>query len=267
MKIEEFIKSNKPFAVGKIGITELRHIEQHLLKTEIDKEKFNRIFINCGIFPETNEAILEFIEEIFKIMPKIDGLPMWNTSSKRFEEKFIKEFSNINLIDVHDLEPYYSQDPWSQYLKNKKVLIISPFTDSIEKQYEKRSLLWKDERVLPTFELKTLKHQHSPALGTPSQYDSWIEMLADVKRKIELIDFDIALIGTGASSLPLAAHCKSIGKQAIHLGGSLQILFGIKGYRWDKKPHIKRFYNEHWVRPSGDEIPKKYIKNEDGCYW
>jgi hypothetical protein len=92
-------------------------------------------------------------------------------------------------------------------------------------------------------------------------------MLADIKRKIELINFDIALIGTGGSSLPLAVHCKQLGKQAIHLGGALQILFGIKGYRWDNKPHVSCFYNDHWIRPNGDEIPKDYKLNEEGCYW
>ena len=42
-------------------------------------------------------------------------------------------------------------------------------------------------------------------------------------------DFDVALIGCGAYGFPLAAKLKTAGKQAIHLGGVLQALFGIKG--------------------------------------
>ena len=65
----------------------------------------------------------------------------------------------------------------------------------------------------------------------------------------------IALIGCGAYGLPLAAHVKRINKQAIHMGGALQILFGIKGKRWDNHPTIGNLYNEYWVRPKTQDKP------------
>ena len=75
------------------------------------------------------------------------------------------------------------------------------------------------------------------------------------------------LIGTGASSLPLIAHAKKRGKKAIHLGGPLQLLFGIKGGRWSNGDIGKYFYNEHWISPSTEETPEKYKNIEGGCYW
>lgn len=42
-------------------------------------------------------------------------------------------------------------------------------------------------------------------------------------------DYDICLIGCGAYGFSLAAYVKRCGKQAIHMGGALQLLFGIKG--------------------------------------
>ena len=73
----------------------------------------------------------------------------------------------------------------------------------------------------------------------------------------------MALIACGAYGFPLAAHEKRTGRKAIHIGGSLQLLFGIKGKRWDDKG----FYNECWVSPSKEERPERFEKVEGGCYW
>jgi hypothetical protein len=59
----------------------------------------------------------------------------------------------------------------------------------------------------------------------------------------------------------------AIGKIGIHLGGPLQILFGIKGRRWDAHDVISKMYNEHWVRPSKSETPENNFAVEGGCYW
>ena len=51
-------------------------------------------------------------------------------------------------------------------------------------------------------------------------------------KEIQMQEFDLCLIGCGAYGLPLAAAVKKMGKQAIHIGGSLQLLFKIKGKCW-----------------------------------
>jgi len=267
--LKKNLESKIPFAVGKIGINELKAVENYLLNNNFSFEVAHKLYFNNGIFPPSNEIRVKFVNELLETLQHMDALPNWCVERlKDFELSLIKtRAQNCEIVDVRSLEPYYSTDPWTQYLKGKKVLVISPFVTSIEKQYKKRELLWEDKPVLPEFELKTLKHQLCPALGVPSEYDNWFEMLADMKRKISIIDFDVALIGTGGSSLPLAVHCKQLGKQAVHLGGALQILFGLKGNRWDNKPHISCFYNEHWSRPNGAEVPRKFKLNEDGCYW
>ena len=60
---------------------------------------------------------------------------------------------------------------------------------------------------------------------------------------------------------------KCHGKQVIHMGGATQLLFGIKGKRWDTHPVIKNLYNEHWVRPEAHERPEGAETIESGCYW
>ena len=51
------------------------------------------------------------------------------------------------------------------------------------------------------------------------------------------------------------------------MGGPTQILFGIKGKRWDDHPVISKFYNEYWVIPNSIEKPQGANKVENGCYW
>jgi hypothetical protein len=88
-----------------------------------------------------------------------------------------------------------------------------------------------------------------------------------MKDEVAAKQFDVAIIGCGAYGFPLAAHVKRLGKQAVHLGGATQILFGIRGNRWDKHPAISSLYNEHWVRPDVTEKPSGAEKVEGACYW
>ena len=95
--------------------------------------------------------------------------------------------------------------------------------------------------------------------------------------EMDKTDYDICLIGCGAYGFPLAAHAKRKGKKAVHLGGALQLLFGIKGKRWEAKDYATKWhlpqdaysslFNEYWVRPSINETPSTALKVEGGCYW
>ena len=127
-------------------------------------------------------------------------------------------------------------------------------------------MLFEDGNVLPEFELKTLKAVQSIANNTSTGFVDWFDALNDMKKQIDSIDFDIAIIGCGAYGFPLAAHVKRIGKKAVHLGGPAQVLFGITGKRWEEN-EVSKFINEHWVRPSQTEIPQNSNKIENGCYW
>ena len=81
---------------------------------------------------------------------------------------------------------------------------------------------------------------------------------------------DVAIIGCGAYGFPLAAKLKQAGKQAIHLAGATQLLFGIKGKRWEENTafaYVQKFFNDAWVYPSDEDKPKAADKVEGGCYW
>lgn len=185
----------------------------------------------------------------------------------RDEDYFFHKYAeNPDYICLTTLEPYYAENPWSAALRGKKVLVISPFAETIEAQYDNRSKLFKNQNILPDFELVTLKAVQSLGDNTEG-FETWFDALSHMEEAIKSFDFDIALIGCGAYSFPLAVFIKKQGKQAIVMGGALQILFGIKGKRWDNHQFISKLYNSHWVRPMEKEIPEGASKVENGCYW
>lgn len=276
-KIKEGLLKNKPLMIARFGSTELRTII-HIKKLESDsknlflnlktKEIFRSIENASGFFPATHSMLKKFTELMIQDMKYLDILGTWRKEEKFFE----KELSHTIKIRLRDIEPYYHQDPWSEILEGKKVLVIHPFSESIIKQYNNnRELLFKDPRILPKFELSTIKAVQSIAGNRPG-YKTWFEALDFMKKQIEKEDFDIALVGCGAYGFPLAAHIKRIGKKAIHMAGATQIMFGIFGNRWEKHPVISLLRNEHWVRPMSSETPKNYNNVEksigtNGPYW
>lgn len=272
--LNQQFKNDGAFAAGKIGANELLVVQNCLYYQQQNKSvEWNErilydIYTGGGVFPYNENSILEFISILLQSLQYIDCYALWSMNNIQLEYDLIKHHNkNSVLVELMTLEPYYSGCPWTEHLKDKKVLVISPFVKSIEQQYKKRKELWNDCRILPDFELICLGHQLSPILGHISKYETWGRMVDDLQEQISKLDFDIALIGTGASSLPLTSFVKKLGKKAIHLGGALQILFGIKGGRWNDGMIGKYFYNDNWINPSDSEVPKDYKKMENGCYW
>lgn len=156
--------------------------------------------------------------------------------------------------------------------EGKRVLVVHPFKQSIVRQYnENRTKLFKSPDILPDFQLEVIQSVQSIA-GEKTRFKDWFEALDYMKEEISKKEFDLLITGCGAYGLPLAAFGKELGKKAIHLGGGTQLLFGIKGRRWEGKYHgddtrFADLFNEYWIYPSKDETPK-YSKNiEGGCYW
>jgi hypothetical protein len=219
----------------------------------------------AGFFPSDDENLDRFSELFLERIKDTDIMGVW---FKRGEDIICRRFcSGAIITELIALEPYYFNNPWSSGLAKKKVLVIHPFATSIISQYNNnRNLLFEDKNILPDFELKTLKAVQSYG-NLEAGFQNWFDALSDMEEKIRSMDFDVAIIGAGAYGLPLASFVKSLGKAAIHIGGATQIMFGIKGARWDNHRVISRFFNKYWVRPSDSETPISYKNIENGVYW
>lgn len=240
-----------------------------------DRAHFRSLEINAGFFP-VNEINCELFAKRY-----LDDLKSLNIlGSFQNKEKFLQLDKEIKRVQLETLYPFFVEKPWTVALKKKKVLVVHPFADSIQKQYKIKEFLFENKSILPDFDLITLKSVQSSA-GETSRFGSWFEALKFMEDEITNIDFDICLIGCGAYGFPIAAHVKRMGKKSIHLGGGLQLLFGIKGKRWERdylgiyeyRPGVyldieyKKFFNSFWVYPSLDERPRKSNLVEDSCYW
>ena len=266
--IADAVRNCRPSSIVKIGGVELNTVLAYLqnISTESDqwKHRIHMLHVCAGIFPEETDLMEEYCRAFLDALEIIDILAIYfNIGEAKLVHKYCK---NTLFVNPLGFEPYYFDNPWSKHLEGKNVLVIHPFKDSIKAQYDRHNLVWGDNEILPDFNLLQIKMPLSDAL-VASKFSNWREQLNDIKNKMDTIDYDVALVGAGAFSLLITEHAKLSGKIGIHLGGATQILFGIKGSRWDNHPIISGFFNEYWVRPLQEETPQTNKLVEEGCYW
>lgn len=262
----QLIKSNKPFMAGRFGTSECRAFVR---KLEIDmgfKNKFDdRLDVMCnnaGFFPHDEKLLNRYCEFMADCYSDTDLLGIMNILGE--------DFVVHNFLEKAQLTTFLIFDPinWSYVLEGKNVLVVHSMAETIRSQYNnRRSQIYVGSNILPEFNLQTVRAVQTAAGEVDNRFSTWFDALEFMQQEIEKKEFDIALIGAGAYGFPLAVHVKRMGKQAIHVGAPLQLLFGIKGSRWDNNESYKKYFNEAWVRPNKSEIPQNYKNVEGGCYW
>lgn len=269
-KLYEMVLSDKPFAATRFGGTETKTIADVLYTKAggkfggVSDRTLTRIMRLSGFFPADKEALNRFVDLYMDCCKDIDLLGVWNILLQSYLAD--ECVTNAELSELRMFEPYYFSHPWTRALKGKRVVVIHPFAGTIESQYQKRQLLFENKEILPEFELRCVKAVQTLA-GNKCEHETWFDALEWMYQEAMKEEFDVALLGCGAYGLPLAVKIKQVGKQAVHVGGSLQLFFGIKGNRWDNHEVIGSLYNEAWVRPSEMEMIKKADVVEGGCYW
>lgn len=271
--LSDLIKSNKPFSAIRMGYSELLAVDWYLKNKNQEnlhfpEEKIKFLRQNAGFFLPNDVVLKKYCEDFIKIVRNSDLLftvlyfPMESNVIKAAKPKILAHADTI----CHSVFEY--KEPWVQYLEGKKVLIIHPFENTIKNQFPKLKTLFKNPKLAPSYELITLKTlQTIDEEYKNYNYKDWFEALEYMYGEIDKKDFDIAIIAGGAYGMFLANYIKERGKQAIEMCGTTQLLFGIKGARWDEI----NLYNENWVRPLDEERPKNilnFIKNETkASYW
>lgn len=268
------LTSDKPCMISRFGSNELdatiNYKKGHplsFLRTIypfwVSNTTKERMLTNAGFFSNGNKSLSHFSDLIVEIVGDIDILGTWIGTEENLP--LSKKCQRMCLMY---LEPFWSKEPWTATLKGKRVIVVHPFAESIRKQYERRELLFCNPNILPEFESLNVIQAIQSIGGETNGFKSWFDALHYMENKIDNVDYDVALIGCGAYGMPLAAHCKKMGKKAVHLGGALQLLFGIRGNRWETELDIyKQLMNEHWVRPLENEKPSSAVNVENACYW
>lgn len=279
--ISEAIASGQPFLAARYGNDELaalltwrRQEEVNFLRGLTESVALGDPFFSYirsksrlkkrGLIPLNSKVISGFAQLYLSSSKGIDLLASWLPGEIFFSDLL----EEARMCRLEELEPYRSEAPWTRALAGKKVLVVHPFADSIQRQYrDKYELLFPNTKVLPSFELQTLIPPRAH-FGEVHDAVHWFELFQKTAISMKNLEFDVAIVGAGPFGLPLASEAKKLGKVAIHLGGATQILFGIIGSRWENDDLIRNLANEHWARPSTDETPPaKKRRMSESSYW
>jgi hypothetical protein len=281
----DLIRAGKPFYVGKIGTSELNVLLFYIeYRQEEDKRPYpdiirTHIAKNGGIFPATDASVDAWAVHMIKdVLPAGNGFAQWNPIYPKKEESILNLLApRSSRFPLRALEPYYIKTPderWTQSLKSKCIAVVSPFAESIQKQWKQKDRIWPGLWSEESPVIRVVRSGYGPYLTASSGKwpreileGGWRSAVAWIVEQVLKTKATFAIVGCGALSLPVCYALKNAGISSIHLGGATQILFGIKGKRWLQHSVISTFFNDAWMFPLAHEIPSLAGDVEGGCYW
>ncbi len=188
---------------------------------------------------------------------------------RHFLEPFCTHYRISNLCILNDIPFEEKMQQYFPFINGRKVLIISSFAELIKQQFHSGNLRriypqYPDYPVIAQMETYTFPYCFMNHGDKQNYFETLDQVYQDIKDK----DFDVALLGCGAYGHKLChlIHTE-LKKDAIYLGGAIQLFFGIMSER-EKKANNPIPTNESWIM----NVPKKYKPPnykliEEGCYW
>lgn len=250
--------------------------EMHSSTVNYLKNAIKTMKNNAGIKLSDLNSVIKYSQLYLQPFDKCDLYTDWETYGNVYKgihisHDFITKTFAVSKKPVWartlDIFEYIHADPWTLQLTGKKILIISSFVKTIEKNMKDASKIYNID-LFPNCSFVYLKPPQTN--GTNESRDFKVELDEFCKEINKIKDsFDVALVSCGGYGNLVCNHIFDIGKSAIYVGGVLQMYFGILGNRWvQERPDILRLYlNEKWHRPEAEERPKGFEKIENSCYW
>jgi hypothetical protein len=266
--IRECVAAKRPMAFGKLGKVEAENLVRMLVRRNVVWTE--DLGINAGVFPLNHETVARWASAYLEAVECLDGAIQWQPSL--FDKQLLDTYNGRAVVSqgIEDLLPFaLKQQAWHYGLEGKRILVVHPMVQSLRLQSARFSSIWPDASI---GELIVVPSPYSPWVSGQAKFPSFFAALDWMKNEIAKHTFDLGIIGAGAFSLPLLKFVKHLGVPCVHLGGRTQLLFGIRGSRWDSEPDAwksEQCYNnsEHWIRPLPADIPANGHLVEGGCYW
>jgi hypothetical protein len=280
-KMCNLFKSKEPFLIGRNGSTELEVLAYSLNNSIFPEQLMKRLELYSGIFPATQESVSLWVETYKNALESCDMIAEGWYEPLKYEEKYILDsiIPTSQKIMLRNLEPYYVRPHlrWSSFLEKKTVAIINSFAHTCEEQTYLSKAIWPTdtETLLPSSTKWVPIQTYFPPniagenMEASWKVSNWFNAVEQIVKQVEeeRYHIDVAIIGCGALGMIIASRLKMLGIQCIVMGGALQILFGVRGKRWETHPVISKFFNDAWVVPPNTCKPIGFKKIEGGCYW
>jgi len=258
--IVDLINEGKPLSIIRMG-----NVEAHQM---LKDEPHDQLKTNAGFFGN-EEELKQWKKKYFESLVNADcSLRVFTCNSFIVCDLVV---SKLNLY-IPTLPYIEKVEFWWGLINNvnsNKIGFVSYFKKDMERQVSKLPWIYpkKKDRVYCNKETKDWRFIFSENTieGNAPTDKSWFEVFDDLLQRSLKEDCDIYFISCGCYGLPLCNELKKAGKQAIYIGGILQLLFGLKGKRWDDRGCINCYFNKYWCYPSTK--PKNFSKIENGCYW
>jgi hypothetical protein len=277
------IEESRGYAAGRIGISEqfwmyypiLLSEKLHRTKIAVYEKHLRFHGLQQGIFPVEPSFYLTYNQLYVEKVRTIDCLGL--ILDPVMGPKIISFYNLVNkCVYFKDQIPDKSspskrENCYLHFFEGKKILLICPFADLLRQRATREIFegVWSKtgKKWFYPKRVEALEFPYGFASETHRRYASTIDLVEAIQAEIERKDFDIALIGAGGLSIPLASFAKQIGRISISLGGDLQVLFGVVGKRWRNLERWSRdYFNEWWI-----DMPQGYKPTEtdiaDGAYW
>ena len=269
-EVQAALDSKKGFLVGRNGTIEIETLVSNRISRILER--------NAGVFPLNEETIYSWIQETKDAIVSADILAAgWYAPLAADEFKLLKSINaTAKHIPLRALEPYYYPEffRWTSCLKGRRVAIVNSFAESALEQTKKAAAIWPnhDESILPDATWIPIRTGYSPVLAQgraewPVNVKCWKDAVAHVVQQVVESDAEVVLIGCGGLGMIIGARLKALGKVCIVLGGAIQVLFGIKGRRWEHHEIISNFWNDAWIWPLLKDTPAGADAVERRCYW
>lgn len=288
--LSEAVDSGVPFVVPRLaGIEHMyamlgAHAAQRGKFQDNEAEFVNKMRgvmkNNAGIFlPDANSVVTyaeSYLDAFTRCELYLDWEPQGDVASAyghglqtayefiqaNMTRKRVWAFASADIFHVVRQEV-----PWTHALKGKRILIISPFAETLKKQIPVLDKIYGRDlfpECIFTFLVPPVTNGKNKSLPFDQELDEFTRQIGERKG-----EFDIALVSCGGYGNPIVANIHKMGRSAIYIGGALQMFFGVYGARWEReRPLVLRlFKNEHWTRPSEEERPKGFENVEGACYW
>jgi hypothetical protein len=276
--IQASLQSKQGYLVGRNGTIEMDLLLSDFYHRHPSKGQLATLEMNAGIFPAKSPFVEKWLAETKLAIQKTDLLIAGWYAPNAKEESFLLDSLGKKgpFLPLRALEPYYvpTEYHWTRWLQYRKVAVVSSFAETCLEQTKKASGLWGDRAasLLPDATYIPIQTGYSPVLaqgraGWPTGTENWEQAVDSVVRRVLESEAEIVLIGCGGLGMIIGSRLKEAGKICVVMGGAIQVLFGIKGRRWQTHSTISRFWNDAWVFPKESETPAGYTFIEGGCYW